>query len=177
MEAMMARYLSGLAVIAVIVASLAMPAAARDFGGQGSFGGRVPQFSGGRPDAHFFTGRPDGHFFVGHPNEHFFRDRRPIFLDRRRHAFVSPHVVTFDRFGRPFYPYWAWPYWADVPSGWLYGPTQVTAGEPVDTGDTVTPTASRNCRQFHTTMTIEGRSEPVQGRACQWLDGSWHVAP
>ncbi len=164
----MARYLGGLTAIAVIVAGLALPAAARDFGGQGSFGGRVPQFSGGRPDAHFFVGRP---------NEHFLRDQRPIFLDRRRHIFVSPRVVTFDRFGRPFYPYWAWPYWADVPPGWLYGPTQVAASGPVDTGDTVTPTASRNCRQFRTTMIIEGRSEPVQGRACQWLDGSWHAVP
>ncbi len=170
----MGRYLCGLAIFALIAASWATPVAARGVGGGGSFTGSPAQSFSGRPDAHFFVGRPDGHFLVGRPDRHFFVPGRPIFLDRRRHVFVSPGFVTLDRFGHPFYPYWNWPYWADVPMTWLYGPAQVAATAP---DETVTPTAGRSCRLFRATMTIEGRSEPVQGKACQWLDGTWHVAP
>ena len=173
----MARYLGGLAFFALIAAGLAMPAAARGFGGNGSFAGSPPQSFSGQPDAHFFVGHPDEHFFVGRPDRHFLvPGRRPIFLDRRRHIFVSPGFVTFDRFGRAVYPnwFWYWPYWADVPAAWLYGPAQVAAAAP---DETVTPAAARNCRQFRTTLVIDGRNEPVQGRACQWLDGTWHVTP
>jgi len=168
----MTRYLAGLAILALVVAGLAAPAVARGFAGQGAGGGPDPQFSGGHPDAHFFTGRPDAHFFAGRPDAHFVAPgRRPIFLDRRRHVLVSPRVVTFDRFGHPFYAGWPWPYWYNVPTVWLYGP-------PLVADATVTPEeAGRNCRQFRTTLPVDGRQAPVQGKACQWLDGSWHVSP
>ena len=172
----MTRYLARLAILALFVAGLTAPAAARGFGAGGTVGGPGGQSFGGHPDAHVFTGRPDAHFFVGRPDAHFFAPgRRPIFLDRRRHGFVSPRVVTFDRFGRPLFPFWAWPYWYDVPTAWLYGPP-VMADATVTPNEADTATAGRNCRQFHTTLTIDGRQEPVQGTACQWLDGTWHIA-
>ena len=173
----MTRYLAGLAILALLVAGLAPPAAARGFGVSGAVGGSGAPSFGGHPDAHFFTGRPDAHFFLGRPDAHFFAPgRRPIFLDRRRHGFVSPRVVTFDRFHRPLFPFWAWPYWYDVPTAWLYGPA-VVADATVTPNEADTATAGRNCRPFHATLTIDGRQEPVRGTACQWLDGTWHVAP
>ncbi|HTZ78623.1 MAG TPA: hypothetical protein VMC10_11965 [Stellaceae bacterium] len=173
------RNLRGLLIVAVIVAGLPGMAAARGFGGPAPSPGPGPQFFSGHPDSHFFSGRPNAHFFFGHPDGHFFfPGRRPIFLDRRRHIFVSPGVVTFDRFGHPLFPswYWYWPYWADIPAAWLDGPAQI-ADATVTPEQPAPAVTRRDCRSFRTTLTIDGRPEPVHGKACQWLDGTWHVAP
>ena len=37
------------------------------------------------------------------------------------------------------------------------------------------PTAEGPCREFQTTIVIDGKSEPAHGTACQQADGTWRV--
>ena len=64
------------------------------------------------------------------------------------------------------------------PAGAPAAPVPAPKGQlltPPGGGRAPPPTADGPCREFQTTIVIDGKSEPAHGTACQQADGTWRV--
>jgi surface antigen len=59
---------------------------------------------------------------------------------------------------------------------------QVSSWNNPDSGNSgsYTPTSTykdndQDCREFESTVTVDGKTEPAKGRACRDADGTWHI--
>ena len=112
-----------------------------------------------------------GHRFAGHSG--FDRDRGFDF--GRDHDFRRDRFFFGGGFFGGFYPYayapaYApyYPYYYPPPA---YAPAAAVVPPPIASG-----TAGANCREFATTVVIDGRRERAVGTACRQADGSWRVS-
>ncbi|HEY0834616.1 MAG TPA: hypothetical protein VGE72_11970 [Azospirillum sp.] len=55
----------------------------------------------------------------------------------------------------------------------VYAPVPGIAADPA--GPPYATRGGRLCREYRTTIIIEGRPQPAHGTACQMADGSWQV--
>lgn len=81
---------------------------------------------------------------------------------------------------RPRYHYFPPPYYyypPPPPPPVVYVPVPAPAPQPAPTAaPPPVPTASQtNCREYETTMTIDGRPQKVTGTACLQPDGTWRI--
>lgn len=115
-----------------------------------------------------------GHNFGGHGG--FDRDRgfdRDHDRDFDRHRFFHDRFFFGGAFFDGFYPYaydpWYYPYY--------YPPAVVYAPATTDVSVSSGPAGGgANCREFQTTVTIDGKRQPAVGTVCKQADGSWRVS-
>lgn len=109
--------------------------------------------------------------FVAVGNGPFFAQpfAHPFFFHQHFHSafFVSAPVFAPPVFAPPAVAFYPPPpmvaYYAPLP------PMQYqTAPTPTP------PSRSENCRQYHTTIDIDGEAQPLVGTVCKGLDGNWH---
>jgi len=80
----------------------------------------------------------------------------------------------------PAYAYYPPPYYYPPQPGY-YPPQQGYAAPAPDAyaqsapSNTVSPSATKNCKTFHGDATIDSSGKPFHGRACLEADGRWHV--
>jgi hypothetical protein len=72
-----------------------------------------------------------------------------------------------------FYDYWyPYPGYYDYPSPTVLrveSPTEIWISKPVPGTD--------NCREYQTTIVVDGKAQPAHGTACRQADGAWRIAP
>ena len=112
---------------------------------------------------------------------------------------VGNNPVFFHRpFFRPFFfhqsfhsafffsaPVFAPPVFAPPPVAYYYPPPPPVAyyappppPPPAQPPQTPAPLSrSENCRQYQTTIDIDGQPQPLVGTVCKGADGNWHPAP
>ena len=72
----------------------------------------------------------------------------------------------FNAWAPPYYPYYYPPYYYYPPPAYV----------PVPAYGTVQPTpAPAACREFQTTLQVDGQWQPGYGTACLQPDGSWRI--
>jgi hypothetical protein len=94
-------------------------------------------------------------------------------------------------YGAPYYPYYYRPYY--YPPAYYYPPQTYYAPPPVvysapsvvvtqpapmaatGTSPSYTADNGQTCREFQSTATIAGQSQPIYGTACLQSDGAWRV--
>jgi hypothetical protein len=116
-----------------------------------------------------------GHVVVafGHPrfsHPFFFRPAHPLFF-RPFHPFFFRSPVFFGAPGfapPPFAHYPPPAYYAYAPSP-IYYPPPPPAAAPAPSNGTA------DCRDYQTTITIDGKPQPLVGTVCKGPDGNWHV--
>jgi hypothetical protein len=94
---------------------------------------------------------------------------RPFFFHR---SFHSAFFVEAPVFAPP-------PLFAPPPAAVVYPPPAV-AYYPPPPGPTyqpppTPPSRSENCRQYQTTIDIDGQPQPLVGTVCKGPDGNWHT--
>jgi|SRR5579863_7240893 len=93
--------------------------------------------------------------------------------DFDRHRFFFHDRFFGGAFFDGFYPYAYEPYYYP----YYYPPAVVYAPPATDVSVSAAPVVGRtNCREFQTTVTIEGKRQEAVGTACRQPDGSWHVS-
>jgi len=104
------------------------------------------------------------------------------------------HARVFVSFGFPFFPFYGPAYYYPPPAYYYpppysyppqgyYPPQQGYAAPDAYAqsapqsapAQTVSPTASKNCRTYKGDATIDSSGKPFYGRACLEADGHWHV--
>jgi len=138
-------------VLAVTVALAPLGAHAQGHGGMGG---------------HAFDGHESSgvHHDFDHDHDHDF-DHRFFFHD---HFFFGGGAF-FDG----YYPYAYEPYYYP----YYYPPAVVYAPPATEVSVSATPVAGgANCREFQTTVTIDGKRQAAVGTACRQADGTWRVS-
>ncbi len=101
------------------------------------------------------------------------------------------HARVFVSFGFPFFPFFPFfgpayyypppayyppPYYYPPPQQGYYAPDAYAQTAPQSApAQTVSPSASKNCRTYRGDATIDSSGKPFYGRACLESDGRWHV--
>lgn len=98
---------------------------------------------------------------------------------------VGIGIGTVIPFHRPYHHHYYPPppppvvYYAPPPAGYALPPPVVYLPQPSIAADPAGPTyrsrSGRLCREYRTTIIIDGRPQPAYGTACQMADGSWQV--
>ncbi len=71
----------------------------------------------------------------------------------------------------PWYPYYYYPPPPPPPPRVVYAePPTVIRVKPALSGE-------QNCREYQTTITVEGKTQPAYGRVCRQPDGTWRLQP
>jgi hypothetical protein len=104
----------------------------------------------------------------------------------------AANARVFVSLGFPFFPFWGPAYYYPpapayyYPPPYYYPPQQsyyapnayaqsAPQGAPAAAPQTVSPSASKNCRTYKGDATIDSSGRPFYGRACLEADGRWHV--
>ncbi|HEV8028851.1 MAG TPA: hypothetical protein VGP50_15570 [Stellaceae bacterium] len=87
--------------------------------------------------------------------------------------------LGFDFVGPPAY-YYPPPYYYAPPPPVVYAPPPVYAAPPVyGTAPPAAPVyqshAGQTCREYQTTVTVDGQQQPGYGTACLQPDGTWRM--
>lgn len=97
-------------------------------------------------------------------------------------VFVSLGFPFFPFFGPayyyppPAYSYYYPPPYYYPPQQGYYAPGAYAQNAPQSApADTVSPSASKNCKTFRGDATVDSSGKPFHGRACLESDGRWHV--
>lgn len=86
-----------------------------------------------------------------------------------------PHYPPY--YYRPRYYYYPPPvyYYPPPPPPVVYVPVPTPAPQAAPAAPPVPPASQTNCRDYESTMTIDGRAQKVTGTACLQADGTWRI--
>ncbi|HUC64209.1 MAG TPA: hypothetical protein VMA53_02195 [Stellaceae bacterium] len=115
---------------------------------------------------------------VGHPpfsHPFFFHPAHPFFF-QPFHPFFFRSTVFFGAPGfapPPFAYYPPPPAYAYAAAPAYYYPPPPPAAAPAPNRSN----GAADCRDYQTTITIDGKPQPLVGTVCKGPDGNWHVVP
>jgi hypothetical protein len=97
-----------------------------------------------------------------------------VYAHRHNEASESPAQEAAEHHHHHFIGFFD--YWYPYPGYYAHpGPTVLPAEPPTEIRLSKPVPGSDNCREYQTTIVVDGKSQPAYGKACRQADGAWRV--